>query len=345
MIHIGYKRDLASIANDWCSDLRIFLTEEHEPGSRPWTQYNGIRRYFITRYKKYRFMLWQECKRLKLSKDEMHDTWAVIAEWIEQFDACVKAGERGIETFVAKQDNWAKTVSREALKLVFVQMFEDYTKKHAYRYFERLNIRTCPYCNRNYTFTLKKKDSTTDFATRPELDHFHDKSTYPLLALSFYNLVPSCHECNHGKLGKVIGVNPYFKGIDSKIKIASPDDIHRIMNANELRAVKNIADFHVVFDNPSEDEKKNIKNLGLAALYNEHKDYVMEIIDKAVTYDHYLEEGLVDNFQGIFHSPHEVHNFVFGKYLAMDEFEKRPLARLTNDVLEQLGIKNQNKKY
>lgn len=339
MIHIGDKRDLASIADDWCSDLRIFLTEEYEHSSRPWTQYNGIRRYFTTRYKKYRFMLWHECKSLKLSKDEMRDTWAVVAEWREQFDACVKADEHGIEALVVKQDNWAETVSRKALKLVFVQMFEEYTKKYAYRYFERLNIRTCPYCNRNYTFTLKKKDSTTDFATRPELDHFHDKSTYPLLALSFFNLVPSCHECNHGKLGKSVGVNPYFKGFMSKFVICDNSQTKKILNANEIRTLKDTSNFNIVFNNPSPEEKENIKNLGLGALYNEHKDYVMDIIDKTVTYDHCLEEGIVDNFQGVFHNPQEIHNLIFGQYFSDENYEKRPLAKLTSDILEQLNIK------
>ena len=55
-----------------------------------------------------------------------------------------------------------------------------------------LDISVCPYCNRNFIYNTDKK--------RPsEIDHFHAKSKYPLLAMSFYNLVPACKVCNHFK--------------------------------------------------------------------------------------------------------------------------------------------------
>lgn len=35
--------------------------------------------------------------------------------------------------------------------------------------------------------------------TMCDLDHFYEKSEYPVLAISFYNLIPVCHYCNHTK--------------------------------------------------------------------------------------------------------------------------------------------------
>ncbi|MDD4429397.1 MAG: hypothetical protein PHG64_13555, partial [Paludibacter sp.] len=49
----------------------------------------------------------------------------------------------------------------------------------AYTLAENLNIRTCLYCNRQYTLTVINKEGQI---TRPEFDHFFDQGTYPLLA-------------------------------------------------------------------------------------------------------------------------------------------------------------------
>ena len=67
----------------------------------------------------------------------------------------------------------------------------------AYKYIQSLGIRSCPYCNRQFTFSitvsrLKKDGKTLTLKTiKPELDHFFPKSKYPYLAISLYNLIPS----------------------------------------------------------------------------------------------------------------------------------------------------------
>lgn len=55
-----------------------------------------------------------------------------------------------------------------------------------------IGIRTCPYCNRNYT-TRYGEDGSKSTA---DLDHFYQKERYPLFALSLFNFVPSCPICN-----------------------------------------------------------------------------------------------------------------------------------------------------
>jgi len=65
----------------------------------------------------------------------------------------------------------------------------------AYTFVQTLDLKTCPYCNRNYTFLVN--DETGKL--RPEIDHFYPKSIYPFLAMSFFNLIPSCSICNHTK--------------------------------------------------------------------------------------------------------------------------------------------------
>ncbi len=37
---------------------------------------------------------------------------------------------------------------------------------------------------------------------RPTLDHYYDKDSYPHLALTLYNLIPSCYSCNSNLKGR-----------------------------------------------------------------------------------------------------------------------------------------------
>ena len=49
---------------------------------------------------------------------------------------------------------------------------------------------------------------------RVKLIIFFAKSTYPALAMCFYNLVPSGQNCNGLKLDRGCGMNPYEKDIE-----------------------------------------------------------------------------------------------------------------------------------
>ena len=62
-----------------------------------------------------------------------------------------------------------------------------------------LDIKVCPYCNRNYILNFNKKGKANATA---QLDHFFDKKDYPYLSVSIYNLVPSCGTCNLRKSSK-----------------------------------------------------------------------------------------------------------------------------------------------
>lgn len=62
-----------------------------------------------------------------------------------------------------------------------------------------------------------------------------------------------------------------------------------------------------------------------------HKDYVLGIIERAL-----------DDFQHSDHTLMDIHDFVWGKYLDVAEQEKRPLSKLTKDILDQMGINYQS---
>lgn len=58
---------------------------------------------------------------------------------------------------------------------------------------DSLNIKNCPYCNRQYitSYIKEKKNNTT-----ADLDHYYQKALFPLFSMSVFNFIPSCHVCN-----------------------------------------------------------------------------------------------------------------------------------------------------
>ncbi|HDS1653548.1 TPA: hypothetical protein QEL76_001465 [Stenotrophomonas maltophilia] len=68
----------------------------------------------------------------------------------------------------------------------------------AYALCKEFKYDMCPYCQQSLAMTVFR-DGIGAF--RPTLDHFYPKYRFPFLALSLYNLVPSCQSCNSSLKG------------------------------------------------------------------------------------------------------------------------------------------------
>jgi len=95
------------------------------------------------------------------------------------------------------------TYKDHVLKIFSYKEFR--SSENAFWFAEKLNIKVCPYCNREYTFRFpifrhEKQNNKLKFQTNKKVlfdfDHFLSKEKYPYLSLSFFNLVPSCSICN-----------------------------------------------------------------------------------------------------------------------------------------------------
>ena len=156
---------------------------------------------------------------------------------------------------------------------------------------------------------------------RPEFDHFYPEALHPSLILSFYNYVPSCPQCNHLKktqelnvnpwIGYEIGKRPYFRVDTSKGDFPASPSI-KVLNPNE-----------------------NTRKLGIKEIYNEHRDYVKEILDKIQAYNSVTYGAIKKDFQGIVHTEAELERMVWGNYTQEEDLVKRPFSKLTADILEQ----------
>lgn len=251
----------------------------------------------------------------------------LINDFCDNLDSYSKAMQDGIRL---KLNHYKSTIKphvhlHQTLKPIFINLYSAFTadiievnKKPinlAYHILNILDLRTCPYCNRNYTFSVYGKKKRV----RPEFDHFYDKATYPILAVSFYNLVPSCPLCNHTKKNDSLHINPYFEEFKGMFKIDK--DGH-----------------YKGYETKIANETEDMETLGLDALYEKHEDYVQEIFAKAQAYNEHARKALVESFQSANHSPQDVFDFVWGKNLETVRQINRPLSKLTRDVLQQAGV-------
>ena len=178
--------------------------------------------------------------------------------------------------------------------------YKHFTKKHetnynAYSLADSLQVNVCPYCNRQYTFTVIA-NGTNKGQTRPEFDHFFSQAKYPYLALSFYNLIPSCKICNstfkHNKDWNLENyIHPYVEGFD-KCKFSIRPKLGKGI---DFFYGKTDA-FDIEFKNSTSKTENNIRDLELHNLYNKHKDYVAEILQRSLTYSDAYVNQLCDQY-------------------------------------------------
>ncbi len=241
-----------------------------------------------------------------------------------------------------------KATKTKSLKNEVFSVF-DYTgfiqnPEGAYKLAEKLQCDVCLYCNRQYTFTL----NTNEGKTRPQFDHFLDKGTYPYLALSFYNLVPSCYICNSNlkgtkKFSVTKHLHPLIEGADEylsfKTHIDKSDFVEGKIKSFKLSyGRKNL----LVNSKDFERADRNFKVFHLESLYNMHIDYVAELIKKTYVYNEARINELL-NFTTasgtrLFSSRKEVVELIIGNYLDNAYIGKRILSKMTRDIAIELGL-------
>lgn len=220
----------------------------------------------------------------------------------------------------------------------------------AYQLVMKLNVKICPYCNRQYIFTICNDTGKT----RGRLDHFYDKSTYPYLALSLYNLIPCCNTCNTDFKGSSefsikTHLNPYVDEFGEYFKFSvqmiSGKDL-KPGDSNQINYLKGIGDeFEIVIKDSSIDDNlrmkinNNLKIFKIRELYNMHKDYVIDLIKKRVMYSDSQIDELYSLYKGsLFSSREDVVSNIVSNYISYSHLDKRVLAKLTSDISEELNL-------
>lgn len=223
-------------------------------------------------------------------------------------------------------------------------LYEVFRNKWATEFIEDLNINVCPFCNREYIFKFEDK-----IKGKPRiiasLDHYYDKDTYPFLSLSIYNLIPCCHICNskfkHTKnFANEIHLNPYEDSFNKNAKFSHFfNNVTEQTKNNSLLSEERISLELKPIKGKDKLTQNTINTFRLEEIYNNHKDIVLELIQKREIYpDSYIDD-LFSQYEGtLFKNREDLLRLITGGYIADEDIDKRPLSKLIKDISEELEL-------
>jgi hypothetical protein len=231
-----------------------------------------------------------------------------------------------------KNKLFIKKTTAEGQILYNIFIDNAYDKLDKLYFIKNFGLDTCLYCNRNYIFALEKVNKI-----KPQIDHFYPKSIYPFLGISYYNLLPCCQTCNsfdakgesdpYKKISRII--NPYLLS-DGQFKFD-----YKIVSIDILNPFAPTTSVEVFFSKKIDTHLKVFK---LDKLYEQHADHVIELITKSnMKYSENYRKYL-NSYPGLKMSNKEINRLILGNYAETLEIHKRPLAKLYQDIGEDLGL-------
>ncbi|HEL2204134.1 TPA: hypothetical protein TZE22_001475 [Streptococcus suis] len=185
-----------------------------------------------------------------------------------------------------------------------------------------LGITVCPYCNRNYINNRGNKFSA-------QMDHFYSKDEFPWLAVSLYNLIPSCGACNHIKGTKDFNVHPFIKKNVEENEVVfhyrykTIDDIEVVISTKK--------DKHQDID-AIKKKQRDIEALNLKEAYEIHGIDIQNMLEREVRYS----ESYRDELRDMLKIDTVVQDYDFYLSLTDDEIDRM----IYGDVIFEEDIKN-----
>lgn len=241
--------------------------------------------------------------------------------------------------------------------------YEDLSSKdgdwNAYKICDKIKLSVCPYCNRQYIFTIF--DNNKNGEVRPQLDHFYVKSKYPFLSCSFYNLIPSCPTCNLGKNDDGDDtIYPYIHEFGENVVFRfEPKDIRDLNNGiiDLNKEYKIIREFEYSDDDKRTGIVKKYKDLEITKfeefvrntdktfhiidLYNKHQLEIKDLVKRKKDYAG-ANAGIFSNIlykkdlKDLSENERKnLQNFLYGLPIAFD-YAEYPLRKLKEDLIDQI---------
>ena len=247
----------------------------------------------------------------------------------------------------------------------------------AYWLQHQLKVRTCPYCNANYTRVSFPK------AFRADLEHFFPRSEYPYLSVSLFNLFPACQTCNKLKSDKANRLDgeeilyPYSESFDENAQERIPFRFVIDKEASPVKVLSGISDQFSIrlvpvddtdcfaldaamtLDGVAERRKKKEKTapywdrairaihlFQLDEVYKYHKPEVQKLLRILYIYNHAAREQrskLLPEKEHYFLQLPPLADLLFAN-LEKEHWGDMPLNKLKADIVEQVTeLENQAK--
>lgn len=238
---------------------------------------------------------------------------------------------------ICNNGNQAEAKKNDLKKVFNYQSFISADKDFSYRLSNLKKTNACPYCNRQYTLTIEtESDGVITHIARPHFDHWYGKAIYPLLALSFYNLIPSCAVCNSSIKGSdfmdvATHVHPYCQKFgyepQFKFKVLFTGD-----NDFMLYTTKS----------PSPQEEAMKKAFCIEECYRYHEKLeAKDVVSLAVQRPDIHQQSIInDILAALKHkvSSDELIRRIFGIEIEAARQNDRPMSKLKKDLLEQFHV-------
>jgi len=235
-------------------------------------------------------------------------------------------------SFYEDNEGFIKNLKKkECIGTFFKSAYLFFQKKYGEHFLNLLGKNTCIYCNRNYTLSMIKGRS------RAELDHWIPKSLFPFFSVSFFNLIPSCHTCNHLK-----GNGPKN---GSKIEHYKelPNPYNKIDMFKFSYIFKSLNKIGVAFKDAHDKEIQHLLlENKIGKIYSSHDNFELrELYQLAFKYpENYLKKLIKDTFNFQI-SEEEKFRLIFGVEKNENDYHKRPLSKFKNEIIrELLSIEN-----
>ncbi|HUW08068.1 MAG TPA: hypothetical protein VMW01_17655 [Williamwhitmania sp.] len=288
-----------------------------------------------------------EILKLRNSYNSLDKEYQVLEEITADFKKFILLRPEEQEQFVKEWDSdlfydrpnasTRKKTNSFSKKILEALDYEEFRKSYAHKIIETIGLKTCPYCNAMLTVVTNSKNGNKK--SRFQLDHFFPKSKYPLLSISFFNLIPSCGNCNITKSSRnvTLGLDFHLYANDTPLE-GFTFQITKCSEA-KYRLSNNRDDIEVGFKHGQDGNTKyatnHDKTYGISELYNTQIDIVEELFWKSKAYSasRIKELSLILKIDEAL-----VHRMVIGSYIDKEDIHKRPLTKFTQDIARQLKL-------
>jgi hypothetical protein len=223
----------------------------------------------------------------------------------------------------------------------FIQEALNYThwrNKFYPKYFRKIGIKSCVYCNSQLTIAISKKKNEID--ARFEVDHHDPKSDFPYLSISLFNLYPCCSSCNKRKSTTPVNFKLYTDDVSKLTKSDYNFEISKSSKCAYLLS-KDVESIKISFNDastPAAGEQSLQDAFRIEEIHNTQKDIIAELIIKNQIYNESFKNTLQKNFSKLSLSQNDFDRVIVGNYTKVRDIHKRPFSKMTMDIAEQLGL-------
>jgi|25_taG_2_1085351.scaffolds.fasta_scaffold00801_5 5-methylcytosine-specific restriction endonuclease McrA len=229
-------------------------------------------------------------------------------------------------------------------QIVQMMRYEALREKEFPKYLLSSNLRTCVYCNAQSTIAIEplyynnlKRKKRKKVLAKLQLDHYYPKSKYPFLCTSFFNLYPTCANCNLAKGDKNAEFELYTLKDDLEVFnfwIEDESILDYWIN-NDLESLK----IYLDSSNGDIDLLHNHNDLfQIQKVYDSQRDIGEELVWKHKANPEVYRNMLNKTFSKIFPDQSVIDRMLIGNYSNPDEIFKRPIAKYTQDIARQLKL-------